>query len=222
METVLLLEDAPLADDDFGECACGEVVAEVAETKGGLGKMSKCVSWQTVYSPALGKEVRRCAKFAKFAGAGGLGQLVPSMDDITDTLKTGAIAAGGAIVSNLLINQVAKVVDLKGTTKNLAQMVSGILIGMIGYRVTQDEKLSAALGLGPVVVGALGLIGQVLAPLGGQGLGLVAIEEQRTKLALPQSSTISDGAQSLGLYATEPSLSKRIPEISMSGSPWSF
>jgi len=29
-----------------------------------MGRIRTCVSWKTVHSPALGKPVRRCAKYA--------------------------------------------------------------------------------------------------------------------------------------------------------------
>jgi hypothetical protein len=73
----------------------------------GLEDPAKCVEWQTVYSPALGKHVKRCKRFAGEEGLfGGLG-LEGIGSDALNALKLGAIAFVPIVGSQLILSKIS-------------------------------------------------------------------------------------------------------------------
>lgn len=162
--------------------------------------MRRCVSWQTVYSPAIGGNVRRCARFSgTLAGLSGVGQvgtlgqagtLRGTFDEIKDVLYTGLIATGGALLTDQVFNLFASSwVDasgnpvLVGWKRHLAEAATGIGLGVLVGRLLKRPRLGAMLAIGPVVFAGVRMLGELLnmGPMAlpvspTAGLGRVAIE----------------------------------------------
>jgi hypothetical protein len=83
-------------------------------------------------------------------------------------LVTGAIAAGGAVITDRVYEKVGKSLGLAGWQRSLAKMATGIALGILIGKFLKKPKLAAAFAIGPVVVGAMEIFGVVMqkSPLG--------------------------------------------------------
>lgn len=154
--------------------------------------MRRCVAWQTVYSPAIGGNVRRCARFSgTMAGLSGIGQvgalgqagtLRGTFEEIKDVLYIGLVATGGALLTDQVFNLFAGKLGVTGYTRHLAEAATGIGLGVLVGRFLNKPRLGAMLAIGPVVFAGVRMLGELLnvgpmAPLSpAAGLGMVAIE----------------------------------------------
>jgi len=110
---------------------------------GGLGR--KCTGWQTVYSPATGGMVRKCAKFSggshrRMSELGDLGQVGTSLKASFDAVKDVAVAAligvGGAVGSFEIVKMLAPSIGLADKLDpkkaNMESTEADIAVGIMG------------------------------------------------------------------------------------------
>lgn len=139
--------------------------------------MGKCLRYKNVFSPTTGGMVRRCAKFAGAGGGllGGLGgspalgaatTLRATFGDVKDVAITAGIGAAGAIVTDIVFDQLTKNIEslagLTGYKRALAEAVTGIAIGIAVGKFLKKPRLGAKLAMGPVVLAALRVAGEML------------------------------------------------------------
>lgn len=153
-----------------------------------------CRSWKNVYSPQTGGMVRRCRSWST-GGLGSLGDLpglgqattlTGTMKSVQGVLMTGAIAAGGAILTDRVFSMVADKLNLSGYTQYLAEAATGVALGIVIGKVTKKPKLGAAVAIGPVVLAALKILAETmkLGPFAGVSypMGLTTIDPYRPEL----------------------------------------
>lgn len=170
--------------------------------RGGSEMSRRCVSYKSV----RGKRgyVKRCARFSG-GGAGFLGAIsggVPALGqsntlqatfgDVKDVVMTAGIGAGGAIITQIVFDQLTKNIDalagLAGYTRALAEAATGVAIGIIVGKFLKQPVLGAKLATGPVVLAALRIAGEMLqaGPFAAGGdlsdLGMMAVESYRPEL----------------------------------------
>jgi len=161
--------------------------------KGLSGRLRECVEWQEVYSPALGKYVRRCAAYApKGGGLSGLGQLDIARsfgldpEVIKNTAINGGFAAGGAWLAQKFTNWLATVGKeegeeprFKGTLYDVVMILAGIAIGAFVGKAFRRPQIGLAMATGPAVVVGLRVLGQIVgetstaASAATEGLGII-------------------------------------------------
>jgi len=186
--------------DESGRCRCvkyapgprsedepsfKELCERIKLEGGNIDMARKCVRWQEVYSPVLGKMVRRCADFegGGLSGIGNLGALSDILTpDVVGTIKTGLIAAAGAVVGDKATEYAAEKFGVSGNTKLLLQAAIGILGGGLVYKFTANKELATAVALGPVFLAAYNAISPMLAGASSAstptaGLGLITRSE---------------------------------------------
>ncbi len=162
----------------------------------------RCVKYRNVYSPATGGMVRRCAQFAGggllggLEGAPALGQansLRATFGDVKDVAITASIGAGGAIVTDIIFDQLTKHVEtlagLTGYTRALAEAAVGIALGVVVGKFLKRPRLGAKLAMGPVVLAVLRIAGELLnaGPYAGdRSLGMMSVDPyQQPRLSGP-------------------------------------
>ena len=168
----------------------------------GAKTMKHCVRKKRVYSERLGRHVLRCAEFAD-GDLGDMGDMGQITDEIKDTLITGAVAAGGAVISKAVVeNIVTKQFDLSPTWEIVANVVAGFALGWGAVRVGLDANTAAALTIGPVVVGAVQLLGELAKTSNGDGNG-DGTSGWTTAQSYPNQFPLTEnGANALGGYVT--------------------
>lgn len=149
--------------------------------------------------------VRRCAKFAGsglsgFSDIGQAGSLRATLSSVQGVLTTGAIAAGGALITDELFDKIGASLDLSGYQRDAAKMALGLGLGIVIGKFLGKPKLAAAFAIGPVVAGALDIFHAVmLSPAhaaAGLPLGLMAVEPP---LQLPAYAGVNElGAMQVG------------------------
>lgn len=147
--------------------------------------------------------VRRCAKFAGgLSGLGDIGQagsLRATLSSVQGVLVTGAIAAGGALVTDEVFDKIGVSLNLTGYQRDAAKMALGLALGIVIGKFLRKPKLAAAFAIGPVMAGALDIFNSLMgrpAIHGAAGLGLVAVEPP---LQLPAYSGVGElGAMQVG------------------------
>lgn len=179
--------------------------------------MRKCKRFKNVYSPATGGMVRKCASFGGVGGEGFLGSLegTPALgqagtlrgtfSDVKDVAVTASIGAIGAIVTDMVFDQLTKNIEslsgLVGYKRALAEAVTGVAIGIAVGKFLKRPKLGAKLAMGPIVLAALRIAGELLdqGPFSeGKELadvGMMSIEPYRPELAVGNGSL---GAMQVG------------------------
>lgn len=140
----------------------------------GGGSTMGCERTKMVYSPALGRTVRRCAQFSK--GGSMLGAFrIPGVDigQIKDTLITGGVAVGGAVVTGKAVAYLLPMVKIDPASKwrPVIEIGVGIGLGIVVSKLTKKADLGAAFAIGPVVVNGLRLVSGILAT--GNGIGRI-------------------------------------------------
>jgi hypothetical protein len=150
------------------------------------------------YDPAIGMYVRSKIKTRKKRGFHGFGELGKidirgTFDSVKEVLQTGVIAVVGSIVTDKVWNMVGKTLNLSETSKALANILTGTLLGIIVGKVTKRAKLGVAFAIGPVVVGMLNLFGQFMTKVPSTaGLTQVTFPGQfQRALPLPQNMMTS-------------------------------
>lgn len=162
--------------------------------------MRRCVRYKTGRGG-----VRRCAQFSGGRGRksllGGLGQ-TPSLGrtatlrgtfgDVKDVAVTAGIGAAGAIITDIVFDQltanVQMLASLTGYRRALAEAATGIALGIFVGKFMKNPRLGAKLAMGPVVLAALRIAGEMLnaGPFKAGGslsdLGMMAIEPYRPEL----------------------------------------
>lgn len=134
------------------------------------------------FDPVTGQYVmrsKRKRRSRKVSGLGSLGtfgqagSLKGMFTGVKGVLVTGGIAAGGAIATQQIFDKVAANWDLAGWKRDVAQMATGIALGILIAKIFKKPKLGAAFAIGPVVAGAMNIFGDVMQK-GTAGLGLTA------------------------------------------------
>lgn len=193
-EEVLLMEGCPVCPDDEYEDYEGLETEDFAEPEfdeGGQQMARSCKRWKNVYSPMLGKTVRRCADFSGGGGFGGLGQLTDLIPpDVIATAQTGAIAAAGAIAGDRVTGYLAARLGLSGGARTLLGIGSGVLLGGLILRFTGNRQIATAFTMGPVVLAVYNTLVPMLggtpaiAALPGSTSGLGLVTTERTPAAV--------------------------------------
>jgi hypothetical protein len=163
------------------------------------GEVVRCVRWRNVYSPATGGTVRRCAEMARRRSSGLLGEigdvalgdpgpLRGTLSDVKGVLLTGAVAAGGAILTDRVFSMIASKWNVTGWKRYMAEAATGIALGIAIGRFLKRPRLAATVAIGPVVVAGLRMLGDLMgtgpfAGLSGYDLGMMSIEPYREALA---------------------------------------
>ena len=104
---------------------------------------------------------------------GQVGSIKGMMTGVKGVLITGGIAAGGAILTQQIFDKVAANWAIDGWKRDLAQIGTGIALGILIAKVLKKPKLAAAFAIGPVVAGMMKMFGEVM-HTGTAGLGFNA------------------------------------------------
>lgn len=127
-----------------------------------------CIRRKRVYSPVLGRNVERCAQFSGggMAGLPGLGAFPIDLSQIKDTLLTGALAVGGAAVSQKAVAYLAPMIKLDPESKygNALEVVLGIGAGFLVGKYAGKPDLGAAIAVGPIVWNGMKMLGYFVTP----------------------------------------------------------
>ena len=197
---------------------CGSCATDAQTLEGGsdmAGRRGPCRRWKNVYSSTTGGTVRRCASFGGGGILGSLGgtpalgsanSLKATFGDVKDVAVTAAIGAGGAILTDIVFDQLVKNIEaldgLEGYTRALAEAGTGIAIGIIVGKFLKRPQLGAKLAMGPVILAALRIAGELLnagpyaADRGLAGMGMMAIDPYRPELAVGGANDV--GAMQVG------------------------
>ena len=145
----------------------------------------RCVRFKKVWSPYTGDLVKRCAQWSGGGSSlggifGGLGQtetLRETMASVKDVVIDGGLAAGGAVLTDKLFSYVADKLNLEGYPKHLAEAAVGIALGIGVGKVLKKPRMGAIIGVGPVVLAALRIIGEAMqtGPFAGAYLGSTTV-----------------------------------------------
>ncbi len=126
-----------------------------------------CTRKKRVWSKKNRKYVMRCANFSGGSKSlGSMGALPFNIEALKGTLLTGAVAVGGAIVSGKAVAYLAPMIKVTPGSKWIMAMevMFGLLAGYAVARWAKQPDLGAALGLGPIIVNGLRIVGPLLTP----------------------------------------------------------
>jgi len=127
----------------------------------------RCIRKKRVFSSRLGRNVVRCAEFS---GTAGLGAMPIQFDQIKDTLLTGGLAIGGAVVTNKAVAFVAPYINLDPADPKhekwiaALEIITGVGAGWAVGKYGGKPEIGAAIAIGPVVVNGLKLAGWMITP----------------------------------------------------------
>ena len=156
----------------------------------GGGSTMACIRKKRVFSPSLGRDIMRCAEYEKKGGLNLGAFKIPGVNigQIKDTLITGGVAVGGAVVTGKAVIWFAPMVNIDSTSKWLPaiEIATGIILGVVLGKVTNKPDLGAAFAIGPVVVNGLKIVTGIMAP--GNGLGRMLRQTARQ----PQLGVVQD------------------------------
>lgn len=152
--------------------------------KGGSKMAGKCKRYGTVWDPVSGTYARKCVSRSRstggLSGLGSIGRfgqasgLKGTLSSVKGVIITGAIAAGGALVTERVYEKIGPTLKLDGWKADLAEMATGIALGLLIGKFLKRPKLAAAFAIGPVVHGGIKMLSRVLAQT--SGLGYTAFE----------------------------------------------
>lgn len=176
-----------------------------------MAAKGRCRKYANVWDPVQRKYTRKCvSRYGRSSGLSGLGSmssfgqatgLKGTLGSVKGVLITGAIAVGGAFVTERIYEKIGKELKLSGWKADLAEMATGIAIGLLIGKFLKRPKLAAAFAIGPVVLGGMKFANRVLATTSGLGgpIGLTAFEP-----VTPYSSMYAplSGARSRALGST--------------------
>ena len=151
------------------------------------------------YNPMVGGYTRICSPKRKkskslMGGIGDIGELGAftsfrsTLAGIKPVLLNGAVAAGGAIITDKLFTKLDKEVinkdkvRISGIPLHLLEITTGLALGLIIGKVTRKPALAAMLAIGPVMVGTLRIFGELLGQPSLSGIspvGMMSIEPYR-------------------------------------------
>jgi hypothetical protein len=140
---------------------------EGVNRKGGKRMFGKhCVRKKTVFSPVLGRNIQRCARFS---GTGsGLAAFPISMDQLKDTGMTAMIAIAAALAVRRLADWAYSQTSIEPTTlrwlKPLSEAAAGIGAGWAIGNYTGRGEIAAAVALGPAIVNGMEQAAMLIAP----------------------------------------------------------
>lgn len=124
-----------------------------------------CKRRKMVWSGAMNKMVSRCAAYDTKGGLGAFA--IPGVDfgQIKDTLITGGVAVGGAVLAGKTVAYLVPLVKIDPASRWLPVLEIGIGIGwgIAVSKITKKPDLGAALAIGPVVVNGLRIVSGILA-----------------------------------------------------------
>lgn len=122
-------------------------------------------------------------------GIGTFGAGFGSMKSVKSTLKgfqgvivTGAIAAGGVVITDAVYDKIGGKLGLSGWQRELAKLATGFAIAIVVGKLLKKPRLGAAIAVGPAVAAFLRIFADVLHKEGMSGLGLTTIQPA----AIPQ------------------------------------
>lgn len=170
-------------------------------------------AYTNYYDPVSRGYVRRAARrrrSRKVSGLGTMGSfgqatgLKGTLSSVKGVLITGAIAAAGAIATDQIYEKIGASLNLDGWKRNLAKIATGIALGIIIAKFTKKPKLAAAFAIGPVVVGAMRLFGDVMGTPATEGLGLTAYTPSSAFNSMYSPLWGQNLGQNLGLNTYEP------------------
>ena len=151
----------------------------------------KCTRYSYRWTPT-GRR-RYCAKygglgFSGMGSVGGLGQatgLKANLSSVQGVLITGAVAAGGATITEMLFKEIKKYVTLEGYVGDAAEMAVGIAVGIVIGKYLKKPKIGAAFAIGPIVNVGLRIFGQIM----GEGPAVAGLGRARGRSAIPRGRT---------------------------------
>jgi len=114
------------------------------------------------YKTRRKRPARRVSGLGSLGSFGQVSSLKGTLAGVKGVLITGGIAAGGAIVTQQIVDKVAKNWEIAGWKRDLAQIGTGIALGILIAKVFKKPKLAAAFAIGPVVAGAMKIFGEVM------------------------------------------------------------
>lgn len=143
-------------------------------------KRGPCRRKKRVYSSYFGRNVMRCASYGGSGGAGlmGFGGKFPiDIAQVKDTLITGGVAVGGAVVSRkaagYLIGFYDKPDDPKpwsaGTklwVTRIVEVGTGLVLGVVVAKYFNQQEYGASLAVGPVVLNGFEIVIDMLEEMG--------------------------------------------------------
>lgn len=182
------------------------------------GNKMQCIRKKRVYSPALGRYTMRCAEYSK--GGINLGAFkIPGIDinQVKDTLITGAVAVGGAVAAGKTVAYIGPMVKLDPASKwrPVIEIATGIALGVVVGKAANKPDLGAALAIGPVVVNGMRLLSGIMStdtPLAGlrnralagrtrQSLGVVQDKAAFPPLYMYDNAFLSDAQNQVPVWA---------------------
>jgi hypothetical protein len=183
-----------------------------------MGALKTCRRWKTVYSPALGKRVKRCADFKgmedDLMGIEELGlgrnDYIPDMDDIMRV----SVAGISGVLGNMLIPRIPDMLpvikNLDPRLKAIATLLLGIAGGRLVGNLSGNDNVETGVVVGVAVKAVQDIVAGFLGP-GVSGFGLVTTERPEFPVR-----------RSLGLVSTEPVDEFASQELSVGFTPYSI
>jgi len=159
--------------------------------RGNSSMARKRNSFRSYYDKSLGTRVKRRVRSGR--GLSGLGAsrmetTKQIFDSVKGVLKVGAIAAGGAIVTDSVFAYFSSKYTMSNVTKGLAKMGTGIVLGLFIAKFTKKVDIGVAFAIGPIVTGTRDMLKElkVLGGLAGMD-GIVDISMPGEKFALTKA-----------------------------------
>lgn len=161
--------------------------------RGGTTLGRTCKSWQTVFSPALGRNVRRCADFGGSSGGyGEMGALPFNVGQLKTVGVNAALGVGAAVGARRAGGWLSDMLKLDPTKPNWRRLLE-VGIGAVGGwaigRFAGQPDIGLAVAVGPAMINGMELASEMLvltetAPTAGSedDLGLTMERQQ----ALPE------------------------------------
>ncbi len=140
--------------------------------------MTRTAAFGRTYDPYTGRYVYKSKRKRRSGSTSGLGSLSgfgqtssikATMSSVKGVLITGGIAAGGAIVTQQVFDKIAATWSVEGWKRDLAQMGTGIALGILIAKLLKKPKIGAAFAIGPVVAGLINIFGDVMSNTAGLG-----------------------------------------------------
>lgn len=197
--------------------------------EGGTDMARHCTRFKNVRDRRTGRTRRVCTSYSGSRGFSGVGTLAPlgqttslraNFNSIQSLLVTGGIAAGGAVITQKVFDMIATKITLTGVKRYVAEMATGIAIGIVVGKVFKKPKLGANIAIGPIVLGALKIFGELMhtgpmAPY--SGLGLQTIQPYT-----PQNPYSGLGYQQIGTNVPAWMMEPQVDPTAMAGSQISY
>ncbi|MCK5641115.1 MAG: hypothetical protein KAJ19_09970 [Gammaproteobacteria bacterium] len=194
---------------------------------------SRSAGYYNVFDPVSGRYVRRPKRRRRAKRVSGLGGLAsfgqasglkPTISSVKGVLITGSIAAGGAIITARLFDKVAGRWNIEGWKRDLAQIATGIALGILIAKLLKKPKLAVAFAIGPVVAGAIKIFSELMGPGATQGLGLTAFTPSNAYESMYSPLYGAGQPNALGLTTYEAMGSKAYPASvpKAPAKPWSL